>query len=210
MAEMSMNKAIHGAFRRDLGRFLDALDVYDDGDHKRADQLGTAWANLDDQLRRHHQGEHDISWLALEAVGVNPAVLAQMDIEHDRLAAALDAAGVAMTAFQGTASAPEAKTAQAAIQELQVVAVEHLDHEEAEIEQVYLSERDNPEIKAMGRKFGQASPAVSGRFLAWVTDGATPDELAAIKRNVPPPVLTVFSRVFGRSYRRDVAPAWRA
>jgi len=46
MAEMSMNKAIHGAFRRDLTRFLGALDTFPEGDHARAGQLATAWGEL--------------------------------------------------------------------------------------------------------------------------------------------------------------------
>jgi len=44
-----MNKAIHGSVRRDLARFLDALDTFPDGDRARAEQLATAWANFDDQ-----------------------------------------------------------------------------------------------------------------------------------------------------------------
>jgi len=32
MAEMSMNKVIHGAFRRDLQRFVDALGSFREGD----------------------------------------------------------------------------------------------------------------------------------------------------------------------------------
>lgn len=205
-----MNAAIHGAFRRDLDRFLRALDAFGDGDRKRAEQLGTAWDNFDDQLRRHHLGEHEIAWPALEAVGVSRDVLAEMDAEHDRLAAALGTATTAVARFTASASADEARIAHAAIAALQTVTVEHLDHEEAEIEPVYLSKRDSPQIKAMGRKFGQASPAVSGRFVAWVTDGASPDEKAAIRRDIPGPVLAILNGVFGRSYRRDVASVWNA
>lgn len=45
-----MNKAIHGAFRRDLDRFIAALETFSPGDRMRATQLATAWANFDDQL----------------------------------------------------------------------------------------------------------------------------------------------------------------
>lgn len=58
MSGMSMNKAIHGAFRRDLERFTGALRTFPSGDMTRAQQLATAWANFDDQLSYHHQGEH--------------------------------------------------------------------------------------------------------------------------------------------------------
>ena len=89
MSEMSMNKAIHGAFRRDLHRFITALGAFPPGDLGRAKQLGTAWDNFDDQLTYHHEGEHEIAWPALQAVGVSSDLLKTMDAEHDTMAAAL-------------------------------------------------------------------------------------------------------------------------
>ena len=204
-----MNMAIHGAVRRDLRRFLDALTTFPAGDHERAAQLATAWANFDDQLVFHHEGEHEIAWPALESVGVSRELLVQMDAEHETMAAALTAARDAIEALRRTASAEDAEAARTAVLELQTVTVRHLDHEEAEIEPVYQAKKDTAEIKAMGRKFGQVSPSRGGRFFAWVTDGAGPDELAAITGSVPRPVLTIISGVFGRTYRKTIAPTWR-
>lgn len=208
MAEMSMNKAIHGAVRRDLDRFIAALRSFTPGDVTRAEQLHRAWANFDDQLTRHHEDEHAIAWPALEAVGVSRQVLTTMDAEHETMAASLAEARAAMASLARTAGSQDAETALAALQKLQVVTVEHLDHEEAEIEDVYLAKRDAPEIKAMGRAFGKVSPARAGRFFAWVLDGASPAEREAIGRNVPGPVLAVIGGVFGRGYRKKVAPVW--
>lgn len=204
-----MNMAIHGAFRRDLRRFIDALTTFPAGDHERAAQLATAWANFDDQLVFHHEGEHEIAWPALESVGVSRELLVQMDAEHETMAAALTAARDAIEALRRTASAEDAEAARTAVLELQTVTVRHLDHEEAELEPVYQAKKDTAEIKAMGRKFGQVSPSRGGRFFAWVTDGAGPDELAAITGSVPRPVLTIISGVFGRTYRKTIAPTWR-
>jgi hemerythrin-like domain-containing protein len=209
MTEMSMNKVIHGAVRRDLSRFLNALNSFPDGDRGRAEQLATAWANFDDQLTRHHQGEHEVAWPALQAVGVSRKLISQMDDEHDRLAQALTSAGAAIATLRSSASAADAAAARAAFETLETAAVEHLDHEEAEIEPIYLSKQNDPAIKAMGRQFGKISPPVAGTFFAWVTDGATPDELASIKSNVPGPILAIIGGVFGRRYRREVAPVWR-
>ena len=209
MVTMSMNKAIHGAFRRDLTRLLDALGRFQDGDSTRAAQLGTAWDNFDAQLTDHHEGEHAIAWPALARIGVSQEVLDQMDAEHDRMADALAKARGAMNAFRTTGTGTDAATARAAVEHLQAVTVEHLDHEEAEIEDVYLANADGPEMKAMGKQFAKVSPAKGGRFFAWVTDGATPEEMAAITGNVPKPVLAIISGIFGRGYRRDVAPVWR-
>lgn len=205
---MSMNKAIHAAVRRDLDRFLDALDRFPDGDRQRAEQLAVAWQNFDEQLTRHHEGEHEIAWPALEKVGVSRDLLAQLDAEHDTMATALAAARTAMGKLRKSASAADATTAHAAMQELQRVTVVHLEHEEAEIEPVYLAKRDSPEIKAMGREFAKVGPVQGGTFFAWALDGATPEETEAITQTVPKPVLTVIAGLFGRTYRKSVAPTW--
>ncbi len=203
-----MNKAIHGAFRRDLDRFVGALTDFPAGNRDRAQQLATAWANFDDQLTHHHEGEHTIAWPHLEAVGVSPELLATMDAEHDTMADALSAADRAMQKLADNPSGDQAQMTLDAVQRLRSATVLHLDHEESEIESVYLQNRDHPEIKAMGKKFAKVSPARGGRFFAWMLDGATPDQRAAISDGVPGPVLSVLTGVFGRSYRKNIAPVW--
>ena len=210
MAEMSMNKAIHGAFRRDLTRFVTALSSLQPGDAKRGKQLAAAWSNFDDQLTQHHTGEHEIAWPALTAVGVSPSLLATMDAEHDAMAMAIADVAAAVPALQGAATAEDVSAARSAFERLQAVTVAHLDHEEAELEPVYDEKKDTPEIKAMGRAFGKVDPARGGRFFAWVTDGAAPDEMAALKRDIPGPVLAIIGGVFGRGYRKNIAPVWKS
>jgi hypothetical protein len=210
MAEMSMNKAIHAAVRRDLERFLDALERFPAGDRARAAQLAAAWQNFDAQLTRHHEGEHDIAWPALQKLGVSRDLLTQLDAEHDTMAAALAASRTAMGALRRTASAEDAAAARTAIQELQRVTVDHFDHEDAEIEPVYLANEGSPELKAMGREFAKVGPSQGGTFFAWALDGATPAESAAITGTIPKPVLAVIAGLFGRNYRKSVAPTWRS
>jgi len=210
MAEMSMNKAIHGAFRRDLARFIAALSRFPSGDTERGSQIAAAWSNFDDQLTRHHTGEHEIAWPALTAVGTSPSLLATLDAEHDLMAAAVAEVRAAVPALTRSASVEDASRARAAFERLQAVTVAHLEHEEDELEPVLLGKKDTPEIKAMGRAFGKVNPARGGRFFAWVTDGASPDEKAAVTRDVPGPVLALIGGVFGRGYRKDIAPVWRS
>ena len=114
-----------------------------------------------------------------------------------------------MATLRSTAAAADAAKAHEAFTTLKKVAEAHFDHEEAELEPVYLGKQDDPAIKAMGRKFGRVSLPVAGTFFAWVADGAAPPELAAIRDNVPGPVLTIIGGVFGRRYRRTIAPVWR-
>lgn len=203
-----MNKVIHGAFRRDLDRFVDALGSFRSGDQRRADELNTAWANFDDQLTHHHEGEHETAWPALQQVGISPELLATMDAEHDTMAQALDATRSTMVELGRTPGREQADRALAAFEELRAVTVAHLDHEEAEIEHVYLENRDHPAMVQMGKTFAKVSPARGGRFFAWLLDGATPDQRAALAHEVPGPVLKVLTGIFGRGYNRRVAPVW--
>jgi hypothetical protein len=208
MADMSMNKVIHAAFRRDLDRFVGALTSFTAGDAARAQQLGKAWANFDRQLTDHHEGEHEIAWPALESIGVTRETITQMDAEHDTMAAALAEARTAMGALESSPGQPQAETALSAMMQLRDVTVAHLDHEELELEPVYLANADGPEMKAMGKKFAKVSPAKGGVFFAWLLDGAGPAERQAISGNIPAPVLKIITALFGRSYRKDVAPVW--
>ena len=99
---MSMNKVIHCAFRRDLRRFRAALDEFKAGDKARAAALHTAWVNFDQQLTEHHEGEHEIAWPALKAIGVEDPLITAFDEEHEAMAAALRDAGAAMDTFAQT------------------------------------------------------------------------------------------------------------
>jgi len=132
-----------------------------------------------------------------------------MDAEHDVMARALADARTAIAKLASSASAQDATAARAAMSHLQDVTVSHLDHEEAELEPLYLANRDSPEIKEMGKKFGKVSPARGGRFFAWLLDGATEDERAAATRDIPAPVIKIIGGIFGRGYRRTIAPVWK-
>ncbi len=207
---MSMNKVIHGAIRRDLERFEGALTTFQAGDSDRAQQLKTAWDNFDRQLTDHHEGEHEIAWPALEKAGITRDVLDQMDAEHATMADALGQARSSMAALSSRPGAGEAESALAAIRRLHEVTATHLDHEEDQLEQFYLQNEDNPAIKEMGKQFAKAGPKKAGPFMAWVDDGADAELKSALRSNVPGPVLAVMAGVFGRSYRKNVAPVWRS
>ena len=209
MAEMSMNKVIHGAVRRDLDRFISALESFSEGDQRRANELNTAWVNFDDQLTYHHEGEHETVWPALQRVGVSPDLLTTMDTEHETMAQALIGTGAAMVDLVRAPARQRADNARVAFERLRSVTTAHLDHEEAQLEQVYLDNKDHPAIKEMAKTLAKVSPARGGRFFAWLLDGASPDQRAALSDTVPSPVLKIITVIFGRGYKKNVASVWR-
>jgi hypothetical protein len=209
MAEMSMNRVIHGAVRRDLDRFTGALSTLNGGG-SRLQYVSAAWANFQDQLTKHHSSEHRIAWPALRNAGISDDVLTQFDAEHDRMAAALESAGQAMRSLGAAPSAEHIKAATEAMSRLHAAATEHLDHEEAKLEPFFAEHAHTPEMKAMGREFGREFKLPeAGTFFAWLQDGASRDELVGLRQNVPAPAVVIISRVFGGKYRRTIAPAWR-
>jgi hypothetical protein len=205
---MSMNKVIHCAVRRDLKRFRAALDSFRDGDRARASGLHRAWENFDQQLTHHHEGEHEIAWPALLAVGISQDAIDQFDDEHDAMAAALAETRDKMGGLASSAARADADAAASSMAKLEEVTVAHLDAEERVSEPLYADHHDHPAIKEMGKKFSKQPIGVAGTFFAWVQDGAGPEEMTALKAEVPAPVVALLPLLFGRRYRKEVAPVW--
>ena len=195
---MSMNKVIHAAVRRDLERFRRALDAFSEGDRERAAALHRAWVNFDAQLTEHHEGEHEIVWPALAAIGVPGPTIDTFDSEHEAMAADLAKTRDAMAELRRSASRADADAAAAAMERLQRTTVTHLDHEERELEPVLAAHEGDPTMKEVK----------AGVFFAWLVDGATVQEKSALHETVPAPVTAVLGGLLGRRYRKDVAPVW--
>jgi hemerythrin-like domain-containing protein len=206
---LTMNTIIHAAFRRDMKRFDDALSVFTPGDQARASDLGRAWDNFAYQLHHHHDDEETIFWPAFAKVGVDPKLVEELEGEHDRMSAALVGAEGAMKAFTADPSPAGLDTARGAIAELQVVLDEHLKHEERDLEPWSATQMKKPELKAAQGAVRKAHKGGAGTFAAWLQDGASSDDIAALKHEIPGPVLAVMTRFPGRRYRKNIAPIWK-
>jgi hemerythrin-like domain-containing protein len=206
--QMTMNRVIHAAVRRDLDRLADALGRLEDGDLPRAQALERAYANLRTELTHHHEGEDAHIWPMLASVGVDRGLLDAMESEHSAMSDALAETGAAMTTLAGSGAAADAAAARASLARTRDVVERHLQHEETELEPQLAPHHDSPEWKAVEKKLRSQPLPVAGRFFAWLTDGMTPENRAFLERTVPTPVVTVMSRVFGRRYHKDIAPTW--
>jgi Hemerythrin HHE cation binding domain len=204
-----MNTIIHAAVRRDIARFVDALDTFPAGSKERAAGLSTAWKNFAKQLRHHHHGEETIFWPALRELGVDESLVSDLGGEHERMSAAITAANTTMRALVADPSAERAATASAACEELQRSIETHFEHEERDLEPVMVKAMDTPELKKAQDAIRRTqTPVEAGIYLAWLQDHADADALAALHREIPPALLFIFSRVLGLSYNRSIAPVW--
>jgi hemerythrin-like domain-containing protein len=207
---MTMNQVIHGAVRRDLDRLAAALGTAPDGDVGRAGDLQRAYAHLHSQLKHHHEQEDRHVFPALRRLGIDPALLEEMDSEHEAMSDALDGAASAMQRYAVTGSAADAETARAEVERTRAVVERHLVHEETELEPLMEPHFESAEWKQAERALRKAPPTTTGRFFAWLTDGMEPESQSYLRSAVPAPVVFVFSRVLGRQYHRTVAPVWQS
>ena len=198
-----MNRLIHNAVRRDLGRLKAALDSFPAGDAARAKGLQVAYRNLHRELTRHHEGEDDNIWPMLAGFGTDPALLSSMESEHQAMSAALAETEVVLDRLATEPGPPPS----AQVATLTEVVDRHLLHEETDLEPVVLQHR-TPEWKAVEKKLRGGSVGDAGLFFAWLTDGMPQSDRDFMKTLIPAPVTFLLPRLFGRGYTRDVAPVW--
>ena len=205
----TMNQVIHAAVRRDLARLATALGSAADGDRARAAGLGRAWDQLHDQLKHHHDQEEELLFPAFQGAGVPAELIETMAAEHHVMIDALADVDTAMTSYAASGSAGDAQSARAAVATATGVVERHLAHEEAELEPQMIPYVEDPGVVAALKAVRKQPPAKAGWFVEWLRDGASSEALAELDRNIPRPVQKVLGGVFGRGYRKSIAPVWR-
>lgn len=206
----TMNTIVHAAIRRDLRRFDAALASFPAGSRRRADELGRAWDFYEQELHHHHTYEEEYFWPALQQTGADLSVVAHLDDEHDDMRRALEQATASMARFRSEPGAQQAAAARAGVAHLGQVLLQHLDHEEADLEPISAAHQDSPPMKAALAKVKKAHLRSMGNLVLWLQDGATENDKAALRREMPAPVIALFAAVGGRRYRREIAPVWAA
>jgi hemerythrin-like domain-containing protein len=208
MAIDSMNKVIHAAVRRDLGRLEKALAAVSGRDLERAGDLQRAWAQLHDQLGHHHRQEEDVIFPAVVGLGVDERLLEELESEHAAMMHALGEIDAAMTAYAAGGTAADASLAAEAVRRGSVVVDAHLTHEETDLEPALRPHLESTEWRAVERQIRRQPPSRVGWFFAWLQDGSPDEADAFLASTVPGPVRFVFSRLFGRGYHATIAPVW--
>lgn len=193
----TMNTIIHAALRRDLARFDAALADFP-GSQERADQLWAAWENYAHQLHQHHRDEETIFWPALRELGADESLVGDLDGEHQRMLDGLEAASEAMRALHQGPTADNARTARDALTSFGAILIEHLDHEERDLEPFAAAAlRGSPQGKAAGAAVRKSKRGQTGTFVAWLLDGADADTRAGLSGEIPAPVVFMINRLGG-------------
>ena len=206
--QRTMNSVIHAAIRRDLKRFDGALGSFHAGSGQRAMQLKAAWDHFTYQLRLHHEDEETYFWPALRDLGAADGLVSDLHGEHAVMLRTLQGADAAMVGFAGDPSPGNATAARDAVAQLDTVVEEHLAHEERDLEPLAASGRGTPQMKAAAASARKSHTEGGGPFFAWLTDGIAAGDAAVLRKEIPPPVLFMLSRLGRRGYQRRIASAW--
>jgi hemerythrin-like domain-containing protein len=205
----TLNTVVHAAFRRTLDRFDAALATFADGSQQRADDLARAWDFFAHEVHFHHHYEEEFFWPALGQTDADLSSVAELDSEHDAMRTALDKATDSVGRLHADPTVENAAVAHTAVATLRDVLVGHLEHEERDLEPISVAYAGTKPMKAALGQVKKAHFTKMGNFVEWLQDGATEADEAGLRREIPGPVVAVFSTLGGRRYRKEIAPVWR-
>jgi hemerythrin-like domain-containing protein len=206
----TLNTVVHAAFRRTITRFDGALAAFPDGSQPRADQLKRAWDFFEEELHHHHGYEEKYFWPALQQTDADLSAVAELDQEHEAMRQALQAATKEMATLALKPNSQNAVTARAAVARLGEVLLDHLAHEERDLEPISAAYQDSAPMQAALKQVKKAHFKSMGNFVEFLQDGASEADRAAIRKELPAPVIFLFGKLAGRRYRRTIAPVWAA
>jgi len=197
--DTSMNTNLHSAFKREILRLRDGLRKADLSDAKATEGLARRYKFFSVTLHHHHEGEDTFLWpnVRPKANPQESLVLDAMEAEHGALASVLDAVD---EEFKNLSVKSDKDHIAARLDELGAVLSGHTQHEEREgvpIVQKYIEEDD---FKAFV-KFSRHSEDAS-LVLPWVSDGATPTEVASTWGMIPAPVRLFVKPMLTRKYTK--------
>ena len=210
MAHITMNEIIHAAVRRDLRGSRRRSVPSRDGDAERptgSSGPGRRCGRCCTSTTR--RGRARLAVPAVPLGTVDPALADAMEAEHEAMAHAMTDATAAVYDLAATPTTAAAQVAADRVARAAEVTAHHLDHEEREVMPIIVPQLGTPAWKAVEKQLRAGSLTQGGRFFAWLQDGIEPELGAALRTNVPGPVLWGLSRLAGRSYHRHVAPVWR-
>ena len=199
----TMNRLIHQAVRRDLGRFEAALEAFAPGDRGRAAALGEAFAHFDTMLTHHHEGEEHNLWPVIgDPAGGHEGDVATLTHEHEEIVAGLADSRAAFARLRTSAAAADAADAAAGLARLRTAATTHFAHEEGEM-RALMEGADQEKLAAALKQMGRDAPPAQGMwFMQWVADGLTSQDSGRLAAIIPAPVRLVSKVVAGRKYAR--------
>lgn len=207
---LNMNDIVHSAIRRDFVRLRAALAEVRADDIERVRALRTAWEFIWGELHHHHVIEDRYVWpYVLKYDLVPPALVEQMEAEHQRMAVACGRLSVAFMDLLEAPSPTRLLALRSSLEHAVQTADEHLIHEETAVMPALDDHWDAKSWRPVERQIRKVNPQLAGGMFAWLLDTDDDRIHRTMAGRFPRVLIWTMSNVFGRGYHRTVAPVWR-
>ncbi|TFV74421.1 hemerythrin domain-containing protein [Blastococcus sp. CT_GayMR19] len=197
---------VHRAFRREFRLIPELVRAVPAGDTARAAVLAGHARMVLTGLHLHHTGEDVLLWpKLLERCTPDAALVHRMEAQHERVDAAIQKLGPALTRWEAEARPAVTEEVGAGFDELRTALLEHLDDEEREILPLAARHITQAEWNQLG-EHGQKEMRMKDLPILFgaVFEEATPEERAEMLGVVPAPVRFLLRTVFARRYERYI------
>ena len=204
-----MNTIIHDALRRDLDRLEVALRQPLPEDRRTALCGHVDWVL--DVLHHHYVGEDEGVWprVLAKRPDLQPMV-AEMESEHEALAAASDGLRAATAVYARDGSERNRLDMAAAVEQMKQATLPHLEHEEREAMPLVLATLDEADWTYLEKNHFRKGMSLgnTGLYGMWIMDDLDQRRQAAVRATIPGPVFWFLRRRYGPRYRRTTELVW--
>jgi hemerythrin-like domain-containing protein len=182
-------RLVHRVFRREFATFPGLIAGVPDGDSARAKVVADHLTFMVDGLHYHHASEDEMIWPLLHnRVPAQADDIQRMENQHNGIAAAFERVNACLSVWVGSPGGPAADQLLAAVAELGVVVVEHLDDEEliaVPIIEEHLSQDEWDATVKRGTEFLTSHPRRAIVLGGLVLDYASAEERQIFMAGVP-------------------------
>ena len=204
LADATAMTRFHRIFREALDATPRYVGAAPADDEKRADFVGSYYANVLKLLHAHHEAEDATIYpLMVQRLPEHAEVINRVNAEHEALLGTLEAAEQAVADWRSDPSTVARDAAGASLESLRTILVEHLDHEEAEVVPLIglcINVAEWGEMSALAFRLFTGDKVWLA--LGLIQEQMLPEENATMEANMPPPVHD-FWVTSGRGQFRD-------
>ncbi len=197
---------IHRIFRRQFAEVRALVEEAPAGDGTRVSAVADHLGFLLDGLHMHHTTEDDLIWpKLLDRAGLDVPLVARMEVQHQQIDVSVAEVRAALSAWRASPAPATSAVLADRIGEFLVVVEGHLDEEEQVVVPLidrHLTEAEWQEVGERG--FEKFTPAQRWIATGQMVEVATPEEVAMMFSQLPPPVKVLWHLIGKRKYRRYI------
>jgi hypothetical protein len=200
---------VHRAFRNELHRLPELIDCVREGDARHAAVVDAHLKLVVAVLHHHHSAEDDLIWPKLHArVPLHDSDIYRQEDAHRSIAAAVDAAKAAGTAWAKTGARSAAERLRTAVDELVRCVDAHLEDEERNVVPLideYITAAEWKKATVRGASFLRTHPRLGLVFGGCILEGVSEEDKHRFLAGTPPAARMMWQLAGIRTYQRYCA-----